>query len=45
MLFADDGLALLPLAHFRPALKSLFSLYLILGFEIKWKKVRGGTDF
>ena len=45
MLFADDGLALLPLAHFRPSLKALFALYLIFGFEIKWKKVRGGTEF
>ena len=45
MLFADDGLALLPLAQFRSTLKALFTLYLILGFEIKWKKVRGGTEF
>ena len=44
-IFADDGLGLFPVSQFRRSAISLFALYAFLGFDVKWPKVRSGTDF
>jgi hypothetical protein len=45
LLFADDGKVLMPISKFRKIAPALFSFFGILGFPIKWAKVKGGTQF
>ena len=45
MLFADDGKALVPREQFSKAIPSIFSLYVALGLDVKWTKIRGGIAF
>ena len=45
LIFADDGLALFPASTFRRSATALISLFAVLGFDLSWPKVRGGTDF
>lgn len=46
LIFDDDGgLALFPANTFRRSATALIALYAVLRFDLKWPKVRGGTDF
>lgn len=45
MLFADDGKILIPLKNFRRTIPALLSMFVIFGFDVKWKKLRGGLQF
>ena len=44
LLFADDGKATIEINRLRPTLKAMFALLSVLGFPIKWTKVRGGPE-
>lgn len=45
MLFADDGKASISVGHFRKSIPALLCFMVALGLDIKWSKIRGGTDF
>ena len=45
MLFADDGKAAVPVQTFRHSIPALFCFMVSLGADIKWQKIRGGTEF
>lgn len=44
MIFADDGLALFPASTFRRSASAVIALYAVLGFDLKWPKIRGGIE-
>lgn len=45
MLFADDGKAAIPVQHFKKSIPALLGFMVSLGLDIKWAKIRGGTEF
>ena len=44
-LFADDGRMICRLCTFRIAIPLVFYWFAIMGIKVKWKKVRGGTEW
>ena len=45
MLIADDGKAHIPASSFRRVIPALLALFVSLGMDIKWEKIRGGIHF